>query len=928
MAKTKKIKEDHDEEIMKGKIQKRFEQMFTGEGEPLSNLSLQEVEKLKERVMQLENELAGQSRLTSSASGSKEINKRSSLESTKPAQRERKLPHLGVSAKSILTFTLVFILAAILQFQFSFGISKQEIEQSAREHSQANYEAYVSRIVVEQNTAEALATSLARRTDIQELYQAGDKEALYQLLLPTFLELKEKNRIVHLYLENPNGTVFLRVHDPEHFGDDVTYRGTLTDAIQERRTVSGIEIGANRIGVRGVAPMYAGNNFIGLVEVGLDFDEQFVNSMKDLHGADYSMWITNEAAAPAGMKPRENSFKPPLETMFYYTGTISQPWPISAEVYREVLNTGEPAFEVITQNTETPSIIYIVPLRGYKNKIIGILEIADSYSNTLMALKSTQVRVLEIVGGLALLGMALIALFFQRLVLRPLGALAEFAKYQLSGDTSQRVFIRSNDEFERLATSFNNLADSVDERQRTLEQRVLERTHDLELASQVGRAITEKIENAGEMLATAAELIRNRFMLYYTQVYLIDPAGQKLVLQTGTGEVGKQLLSRRHKLLIDTRSLNGQAVLEKKPVIVADTRENPSFKPNPLLPNTRSEMVVPLILNGQAIGVLDMQSEQPDTFTENNLAAFEAIAGQLAVALQNAGLLAEAEEARAEVEAQVRRLTEQGWRDFLDAIEHGQKIGFAFEQSKVIRLEPNTLSTASSNDVVSVPISVTGTQVGEIHLPVEKDRTWTSHEIELIKATGAQLAQHIENLRLLAQADQYRAEAQQAVKRLTREGWDNYLQTSSETEPGYIFDLTEVKPLDGQIHEAAGHSIKHPMIVRDEMIGELAVNTHNHDEEVTKILEAVGKQLSDHLENLRLSELNEKRAYREHALRQITSALRGSTNPVTIMRTAVRELGSILGRRAVVQLKTPAGSGSAESGVLSAIEQNSAVNQS
>jgi hypothetical protein len=85
-------------------------------------------------------------------------------------------------------------------------------------------------------------------------------------------------------------------------------------------------------------------------------------------------------------------------------------------------------------------------------------------------------------------------------------------------------------------------------------------------------------------------------LLYYTQVYLTDPAGRVLQLRAGTGEVGEALLKRGHRLMIDYNSLNGRAALEKKPVIVADTLENPNFKPNPLLPKTRSEMAVPLIV--------------------------------------------------------------------------------------------------------------------------------------------------------------------------------------------------------------------------------------------------------------------------------------------------------------------------------------------
>ena len=322
-------------------------------------------------------------------------------------------------------------------------------------------------------------------------------------------------------------------------------------------------------------------------------------------------------------------------------------------------------------------------------------------------------------------------------------------------------------------------------RERThLVERIREGTHDLELASEVGRTVSEKVENLSRMLTEAVEIIRARFGLYYTQIYLVDPSGKNITLHAGTGDVGKELLQREHHLRIDSGSLNGRAASEKRAVIVSNTGNNPGFLANPLLPETRSEMAIPLITGGKVVGVLDMQSDQPEALNETNLLAFEALAGQLAIAVQNALLFAQAEDARTAVEAQVRNLTKQGWQEFLDAIEHGQKIGFAFEQSKIIRLHPDALSITSKVHDLNVPITVTGTKIGEIQLPTEQEHAWTNNELELIKATSAQLAQHIENLRLLAQAERYRAEAEQAVQRLTHEGWDTFMKTHGELEFG------------------------------------------------------------------------------------------------------------------------------------------------
>ena len=391
----------------------------------------------------------------------------------------------------------------------------------------------------------------------------------------------------------------------------------------------------------------------------------------------------------------------------------------------------------------------------------------------------------------------------------------------------------------------------------SLELRVADRTHDLVLASEVGGTITGKISSLHDMLSEAAEMIRSRFDLYYTQVYLLDPSGRTLILRAGTGEVGRQLQERGHHLLIDSGSLNGRAVSERKPIIVADTSSSPNFLPNPLLPKTRSEMVVPLILGGRVLGVLDMQSEFPETLNSSNLPAFETLAAQLSVAIQNAMLFAQSEDARRQVEANVRQAKESGWHDFLNAIERGERIGYSFNQTEVLPLE--AANGTKSMDALNVPIMVTGANVGAIQL-IEEERNWTSAETEIVQATAAQLAQHIDNLRLLAQAESYRSEAEQAVRRLTREGWQDYSNTVQVESTGYAYDLDRVRPLKSNGDRASAGGTPIPLTVRDEVIGELAVDQAATSEESMEIIEAVARQLGAHIENVRLSEQNELRA--------------------------------------------------------------------
>ncbi|HMB21994.1 MAG: cache domain-containing protein [Chloroflexota bacterium] len=487
--------------------------------------------------------------------------------------------------------------------------------------------------------------------------------------------------------------------------------------------------------------------------------------------------------------------------------------------------------------------------------------------------------------------------FAIRRTLQPISALTDTASAIAAGDLNRAAEVNTRDEIGILANTFNAMTSQLRTLVGSLEQRVADRTHDLELAAEVGRTVTEKVIQLSDLLSEAVEMIRARFDLYYTQIYLTDPATQRIILRAGTGEAGKELLQRGHNLIINSGSLNGRAVLEKRAQVVGDTRENPHFLPNRLLPNTRSEMCVPLIVNEEVVGVLDMQSEQPGVFSESNLPAFEALAGQIAVAVRNAALFAEVQDTRAEVEAQVSHFTTAGWENSLNAIDQPHRIGFAFDNNKIVPLKSEEVTTASDTSRIKLPITVTGTKVGEIQLPA----SLKSNDLELVNSVSEQLAQHVENLRLLAQAERYQKEAEQALRRLTHEGWDNFLSTTT-ADTMYTYDLNQVQPLAENSDQGTELAFKHPLVIRDETIGELKLDLPEPSDEDLEIISAVAQQLSGHLETLRLSELTEKHAQREQTLRQLTSALRSSTNPTTIMRTAVREVGRLMGRKTVVQV--------------------------
>ena len=225
-----------------------------------------------------------------------------------------------------------------------------------------------------------------------------------------------------------------------------------------------------------------------------------------------------------------------------------------------------------------------------------------------------------------------------------------------------------------------------------------------------------------------------------------------------------------------------------------------------------------------------------------------------------------------------------GWEDFLDGIERRERIGFAYDQGDVVPLEGGTQPLPEH--ALRVPLTVSGTTIGALQA-LGGGAGWTAEQTEIVNAAAAQLAQHVESLRLLSQAQKYRAEAEQAVRRLTREGWKTYQQAREEMRRGFVFDLEQVRPLNGSDPDGAAPAAVRDLTVRNEAIGTLAVDAGSVSGDTAEILDAVAVQLSGHLENLRLLEQNEKRTHELEIVAELSAATSTELDPDRLLQGIV-----------------------------------------
>jgi GAF domain-containing protein len=176
-----------------------------------------------------------------------------------------------------------------------------------------------------------------------------------------------------------------------------------------------------------------------------------------------------------------------------------------------------------------------------------------------------------------------------------------------------------------------------------------------------------------ELVQKAVDLIRERFGLYYVGLFLAGQAlavteksGEWAYLQAGTGEAGRNMARQRHRLRVGGNSTIGQCIANREVYIAQDVEIETVRFSNPLLPETRSELALPLTTRGEVIGAVSLQSSQSVAFSKEDISVFRMVANQLANAIENAILFKQTQDALEDLKAMQRRYIRTGWERYLD----------------------------------------------------------------------------------------------------------------------------------------------------------------------------------------------------------------------------------------------------------------------
>jgi GAF domain-containing protein/HAMP domain-containing protein len=239
----------------------------------------------------------------------------------------------------------------------------------------------------------------------------------------------------------------------------------------------------------------------------------------------------------------------------------------------------------------------------------------------------------------------LLSVVITRQITQPIGALATAATLMGQGELGVRSPIYAQDEIGVAAQAFNTMAGSLDDLLRSLEERVHQRTAQLETAAQVAAQAAGSMTELQTLLDLTTQLIIERFPnIYHAQVFLIDQQGQGdiAVLRSSTGEPGQALLARQHRLTVASQSVIGRTTASGEYVLARTDDPETVHRPNELLPETKAELALPMRRGDLILGALDVQSKTADAFGPDDIQVLQILADQLTVAVENARLFRDA----------------------------------------------------------------------------------------------------------------------------------------------------------------------------------------------------------------------------------------------------------------------------------------------
>lgn len=339
--------------------------------------------------------------------------------------------------------------------------------------------------------------------------------------------------------------------------------------------------------------------------------------------------------------------------------------------------------------------------------------------------------------------------------------------HQFSFEFSQMII--------NLRHSARRLEQERNEAERRFRLRLEELAHKNALLEAIGLVATKIVSETepSSLLQTAVDTIQKQFLFYYVAIFLPDETREYAVLHAGSGEAGKLMLERHHSLKIGEVGIVGYVMSKGEPRISGNVEEDPAHYKNPYLPNTRSEMGVPMKINGQVIGVLDVQSERENAFSADDVEILQIIADQLAAALEKSRTFTQMRQTLEEVQERTRLSTRLSWQQHLR--NSNRRFAFRYHNARVEPIQANpgeftkvlwkkdapTSTLHEDATELALPIRLRGQVIGLVQVKFGT-RQISPEMVNLLEQAIERMALSLDNVRLVEEI-QARAERERMV---------------------------------------------------------------------------------------------------------------------------------------------------------------------
>lgn len=710
-----------------------------------------------------------------------------------------------ILARKLLAPTLILLVILLAGLFGYFYTSLHNASHASEEASMESFsDSFKADLANQERLALSLALQSANSVDVREAMAKRDAQMLASISDAAYTELAARSHIVTYQFHLPDGALLYSASNNASMSPFIASPAVMA-VNSDHQPVSGLAISGNTLGIVGVAPVFHRGNYIGCVEIAVGLDASLLSQMKEKYGGDWRILLVQGLASSTVNAPlvEDSSF-------VVFASTQGNEITSTSENYLRVQE-GETTIIHPTVDGNSYAVLSS-PLYDFSGNLLGALDIVYNHTHL-----TNQQNSRIAIAGLVTLGVLLIGAFIlvasTRRTLSPIQALTRVAAEITEGHSASFVNVESEgDEIGVLIRAFNRMTTQLRGSISNLEQRIADRTLELEQQATRLRAATEISQfsaaerDLNKTLERAGHLLMSRLECSFVGIYLLEKDGAHAILASSPTKAGKSRIQQKFRLPVNYETVVGFVAKTGEARIAPDVRFSATQFSDTFLPESRSEIILALKSENKTIGVLDIHSEKEDAFRQADLSIMQIIADQLSSAIERSRLSQESSRYLSDLEQAYGRNTREGWRKFI-AARQLQNRGYRFDN---IRIEPFeeisgvgrkaieqgiTVSApgASTNQEIAIPIKFRGQTIGIVQAKLREGSGETI--VTTLEQAIDRLASSLESARLYEEA-QIRANREQAISQIasligSSSDYESILRTTAR-EIGNVLTDTDV----------------------------------------------------------------------------------------------------------------------------------------